>query len=291
MKDFSKLLVLLCLVFSSIGMDAQSFGVRAGLNFDTYSGPQENAGESYGIGGGFHFGINYSYHVSDLFSMVFEIGYTQNGTSYKYQGDSYFIIREEDLTVWEPGTRDMELGISNGYIMLPVLANYRVSDKFEVFGGAYANFLVSPTASGQFLFESSNVREEKFNDIRFIQSLDYSYGSDEALEGIRINGQRDIGVYINGEEVYFPKIAGAYYQAAEKRASLINSIDAGLITGFNYFINRGFYAGLRFEYGLTDITDDRADVSISELDENNQLIYRADNDTHVGVNVSIGFRF
>jgi len=291
MKDFFKYLVAICMVVGAMSLQAQSFGVRAGLNYNTFNGPQENAGESYGIGGGFHFGINYSYHVSDLFSLVFEIGYTQNGTSYKYNGDSYFIIREDDYTVYEPGTREMELTISNGYIMLPVVANYKLSKKFEVFGGAYANLLVSPTGSGKFYFKTSNTIVDGIDHIEFEQSLDYSYGSDEALEGYTPSGDVENGVYIDGNEVYFAQVAGAYYQHAEKKANLINSLDAGLVGGLNYFINRGFYAGVRFEYGLLDITDKRADAAISELDENNQLIYRDDKDTHMGVNVSIGFRF
>lgn len=279
--------------------NAQSFGVRAGLNFSTFNGPAENIYESNSTSGGFHFGVNYGHNVSDLFSIVFEIAYTQNGNKFKYSdgGDdnitqnSYFIIRDTDRTIFEPGERDIDLSISNGYLTFPILANYKLSKKWEIFGGVYGNLLVSPTAQGSMVFESSNPIEPEVNHIIFKQSLDYKYGADEALEAKIINGQRDIRVYIDGEQVSIAKTVGAYYQHAEKKADLMNRFDAGLIGGFNYFLNKGFYAGVRLEYGLTDITDDRVDISLESLDENNEVIYRADHDTHLGVNVSIGFRF
>jgi len=163
------------------------------------SGIDTLAGESFGLSGGFHFGVNYSYHVTDLFSIVAEIGYTQNGSKRRYEGLSYFIIREDERTTYEPGTATLDLDISNGYLMLPVLANFKLTDKFEVFGGAYFNLLVSPTAGGTFDFTSSNPQEEDQDEIFFVQQLDYNYGSDEALAA-SINNRDVIGVYIGGED-------------------------------------------------------------------------------------------
>jgi len=286
-----KYITLLTLLLASISLSGQAFGVRAGLNFGTFLGPLENESESFSSSGGFHFGVNYSHHVTDIFDIVFELGYTQYGTGYSYNGDSYFIIRETDNTTWELGNRNMELVISNGYISLPILANYQISDKIEVFGGAYANLLVSPTAGGKVKFLQSSPIDSGYYHIEFQQTLDYSYNSDEALAGVRLGNQQPIGVFIDGRTVFFDKSAGAYYQFAEKKASFINGLDAGLIGGFNYFLNKGFYAGVRVEYGLTDITEDSMDASISKLDSNNEFILRKDNDTHFGVNLSIGFRF
>lgn len=276
------------LLILGVSAQAQTFGVRAGLNNGTIIGPTENSGESFGFNGGFHFGINYGYNVTDLLTVMFEVGYAQYGSSYSYNGDSYFIIRDENQTIYEPGRREMDLSISNGYLSFPVVVSYKLNKKWEVFGGAYANILVSPTGRGQLRFTSSRDSAA----IVFVQSLDYNYRTDEALEGRRIPGQRDIGVFDpSGEPVFFPKIAGAYYQHGEKSANLINGIDAGLTAGFNYFLNKGFYAGLRVEYGFTDLTNSQVDASVVELDPENQLIFRDDNDRHLGINVSIGFRF
>jgi len=285
---YTKYFLFTLLLAVSLELQAQTFGVRAGLNNGTLQGPTENSSEEFGFNGGFHFGVNYGYNVSDLLSIMVEVGYTQYGTRQSYNGDSYFIIRDDERTIWERGNREMELSISNGYLSFPVVVNYKLTKKWEIFAGAYANILVSPTGRGQLRFTS----EDNPDDIIFVQSLDYNYRNDMALEGRRITGQRDIGVFDeNGEVIFFPKIAGAYYQHSEKAANLINGLDAGLVTGFNYFLNKGFYAGLRVEYGLTDVTDDRVDASLAELDAQNSLIYRDDKDHHLGINVSIGFRF
>lgn len=282
-----RLIYIALFVFVGVSIQAQSFGVRAGLNFPTFNGPLENASEKHGFGTGFHFGINYGLDVSDMFSVIFEVGYSQNGMKYTYNGDSYFIIRNEDKTIWEKGSRDMDLRISTGYISLPVVANYKFSRKFEVYGGVYGNILVSPTARGSVTFVSTDNPDR----IKFIQSLDYKYNSDKAL-GTQFTRARRIGVYDSeGKEVYFGKIAGAYFQHAEKRANSINMFDAGFIGGANYFLNRGFYIGARLEYGLLDLTDNRMDVNMADLTEDNQFVYRNDRDTHLGINVSMGFRF
>jgi len=291
MTNITKYITILLVVVCGVGASAQSFGVRAGLNYSTFRGPLESEAESFGLAGGFHFGVNYSYHVSDLFSVVFELGYTQNGTKQSYNGDSYYIVRSQSVTAFVPGTRNMDISISNGYLMFPVIANYKVSDKIEVFGGAYANVLVSPTGRGEVEFLQSAVVDSMVNHVVFKQSLDYNYRSDEALGQAQLSNQRDIGVFIDGNEVFFPKVAGAYYQQSTKRANLMNTIDVGLIAGFNYFLNKGFYTGVRVEYGLTDITDTRVDASLESLDATNNIIYREDRDTHLGVNVSVGFRF
>ena len=293
--SFSKFITIISLCFIGLSVQAQSFGVRAGLNYSKFLGPAEAggddfAGESFGLSGGFHFGVNYSYHVTDLFSVVAEIGYTQNGSKRTYEGDSYFIIREENRTIYEPGHAILDLDVSNGYLMLPILANYKLTNKFEVFGGAYFNLLVSPTAGGTFDFTSTNPQVPGEDEIFFVQQLDYNYRGDEA-GAASINNRDVIGVYVGGDDVRFAKTVGAYYQYAEKKANYINAVDVGLIGGVNYFLNKGFYAGLRLEYGLTDITDGNADTSINSLDSENQLIFREDNDTHLGVNISIGFRF
>lgn len=290
MTNIGKYVFILMMLLLGSDATAQSFGVLAGLNYSTFNGPTE-AAESLGVAGGFHFGVNYSYHMSDLFSLVFELGYTQNGTKQSYNGDSYYIVRGDAVTEFSTGQRDMNLSISNGYLMFPVIANYKVTEKVEVFGGAYVNVLVSPTGRGELSFLQSAEIDSFVNHIQFKQSLDYNYRSDEALGQAQLSNQRAIGVYIDGNEEYFPKVAGAYYQQNDKRANLMNTIDAGLIVGFNYFLNKGFYAGFRLEYGLTDITDERVDISLESLDATNNLIYRDDRDTHLGANISVGFRF
>ncbi|MBK8853482.1 MAG: hypothetical protein IPN10_05035 [Saprospiraceae bacterium] len=49
--------------------------------------------------------------------------------------------------------------------------------------------------------------------------------------------------------------------------------------------------GLRYDYGLTDLTNDRMDPSRKSLDENDEFIFKNDFDRHISLQISLGFRF
>ncbi len=272
---------------------AQTFGVKAGLNYSKFLGPTEtgtNVDERYGFSNGFHFGLSYSYDFTDLFSLRTELFYIQNGSTYSYQGDSYYIIRQPDKTTFEQGNLEFyDLNISNAYLSIPVVANYRINKKWEVFGGAYINMSIGPTGRGQMKFISN----ERPDEIRFIQSLDFNYGNDEIDE---VNGRSagqltEIGILVDGEIVILPKFAGAYTRQGEKTGNKINFLDYGLTAGAHYFLNKGFFVGLTLDYGLPDITNNDVDISLKELNPDNSFIFSDDKDTHLGIKASFGFRF
>ncbi|MEM9546408.1 MAG: outer membrane beta-barrel protein [Bacteroidota bacterium] len=281
--------VIIALSFQT--MNAQTFGVKAGLNYSKFLGPTETGvNESYGFSNGFHFGLTYSYDFTDLFSIRTELFYIQNGSTYSYDGDSYYIIRQSDKTTFEQGQLTFyELNISNAYLSIPIVANYRLSNRWEVFGGAYMNLSIGPTARGQMRFVSNDHPDE----IRFIQSLDFRYGNDniDEITGRSLGNLEDIGVLVDGEIVILPKFAGAYTQQGEKTATKINTLDYGLTAGAHYFLNRGFFVGLTIDYGLPDLTNNNADISLKELTPENNFIFSEDKDTHLGIKASFGFRF
>ena len=80
-----KLLIIVALAFAFQNANAQTFGVKAGLNYSTFLGPTV-ANENHGYSNGFHFGLSYSYDFTDLFSIRTELFYIQNGTTYDYSG-------------------------------------------------------------------------------------------------------------------------------------------------------------------------------------------------------------
>ena len=270
---------------------AQTFGVRAGLNYSKFLGATETGpgvDESYGFSTGFHFGLSYSYDFTDLFSLRTELVYIQNGSSYSYVGDSYYIIREQDRTTFEEGTLDYyDLNVSNAYISVPIVANYRINNKWEVFGGGYINMLIGPTARGSMFFKSKDRPE----DIRFIQSLDFSYGSDDALEISGTSPNTPISIRVDGDVVTIPKFAGAYTQLGERPGNKFNFLDYGITVGAHYFLNKGFFVGLTFDYGIPDLTNNNVDVSLKELNSDNSFKFSDDSDTHFGIQASFGFRF
>lgn len=285
--------VLLVVVFAfAIQMvSAQTFGVRAGLNYSTFLGPTETGvEESYGYSNGFHFGLSYSYDFTDLFSVRSEVVYIQNGSTYDYKGDSYYIIRQTDKTTFEKGTLEFyELNISNAYISIPIVANYRIGKKWEVYGGGYFNMLIGPTGRGQMKFLSN----ERPDEIRFIRSLDFRYNSDELSEitGRTAGPLTEIGILVDGDVVTLPKFAGAYTRQGEKTGNKFRFLDFGLRAGANYFLNKGFFVGFSVEYGFPDLTNNDVDISLKELNPDSSFIFSEDKDTHFGIQASFGFRF
>ena len=285
-----RLLVVLFFTCTFQLVNSQTFGVRAGLNYSKFLGPSETGVvEKYGFSNGFHFGLSYSYDMTDLFSIRTELVYIQNGSTYDFEGDSYYIIRQPNKTTFEKGNLEKyNLNISNAYISIPVVANYSINNKWEIFGGAYLNMLIGPTGRGQMTFESFDRPDE----IRFKQSLDFRYNNDEAIE---ITGRtvplNEIGILVDGDIVTLPTFAGAYTRQGEKTGNKFNFLDFGLTAGFHYFLNKGFFVGLTFDYGIPDLTNNNVDFSLKELNPDNSFKFSDDKDSHFGIQASFGFRF
>ena len=72
----------------------------------------------------------------------------------------------------------------------------------------------------QMVFES----DERPEDIRFSQSLDFSYGSDAISEvsGTSTGSVNDIGILVDGSIVILPRFAGAYTQLGENIGNKFN---------------------------------------------------------------------
>ena len=276
----------LCCLFATA--QEYNIGVRAGQNWSTITGPQET-GEEIGYSGGFHFGINFSYNFTDFFSLRTEILYMQNGYDQKYVGDSHFLIWKNDGgIVIEPGSIDKNLQISNAYLQLPITGHVRINKKWEVFGGVYGGILIGPTGRGTITFESTDNPE----DIFFKQSLDHKYYSDKVGQfAVSSFGSRPPIILVEGQDVAIPKVADAYYQYISKNGNLYNTFDAGISAGVTYYFNRGFYLSTKVDYGLLDITNDRMDRSLADINSDKSFVLRKDSDKNFGIQASFGFKF
>ena len=288
------LLILLLVALSTSLYSQHKVGIRAGLNFSSFSGELEE-NEEYGVSSGFHFGINYTYLFNDNLSFRGEILYIQRGANQSLRdtsGSVYYIINPLEIganNLLAFGEIDYEIEISNAYLSIPFTTHYRVN-KFEFFGGASIDFLIGPRARGLVDFRSDELIDEPFF---FTQSLDYNYASDVAGSFNDLI-QDNIVININGDNLLLPRFAGAYYNfstAQLNEQQRFKRVDSHLIFGLNYFINPGFYIGARGEYGLFDITNDEIDISLRELDSNNEFILRTDTDRSISLSVSVGFRF
>ncbi len=286
-KSFKALkykIIVLLLLLTHLGF-GQSIGVRAGWNFNTISGPLE-ANESYGYTNGIHFGINYGYKLSHTFMIRGELLYNQTGGRQKFDGSSYYLIYTPEKTVYEKGRRILDLEITTSYISLPITAVFQPWKKVELFAGISPNFLVNPTGRGTVRFYSS----EHPTEIIFKQSLDYNFYKDLALAASTTN-TGFAKIIVDGEIVNVPKIVGAYYQNDLKPADRINWFNLSAVGGINYFLNKGFFIGGRFEYGLLDATDNSIDYTLEKFNDDFSINKRADKDIQITFQASLGFRF
>lgn len=281
------------LFLSALQLNAQhKVGVRAGLNYSSFNGPLEQ-NESFGTSSGFHFGINYTYQLPNNLGFRAELLYVQRGAKQVFRDSmaQYLInpiIPSNAETFLETGNLEYELDITPGYLSIPLTAHYRLK-RFELFAGASLDFLVGSSGKGRADFRST----ERGDGIRFVQSLDHAYNSDEAGE-YNTFLRENVIILVDGEQVTIPKVVGAYYNyTSEQRdaGNRINSFNAHLIGGVNYFLNRAFYMGLRYEYGLMDVTNNSVDPSLVDYDANNNYTFREDFDRPYSISVSFGFRF
>ena len=236
---------------------------------------------------GFFVGALFRYWITDLVGVKWELLYAQKGTDYNFNGPGYQIIPTEsgntlDLT----GNQRINLSISNAYLDIPVLL-YGKFGKFEIEGGVNVGFLISSTGQGDLSFGGQSQAGSIVN--AFNASLDFKYKRDNPGEVNFNNGTTTINV--DGVPNVIPQALTAYYQFAEDRGNYFNTIDIGLNAGAYYFWNQGLFIGGRFNYGLTDVTQDGYDVSRVALDASQNFIPRSDEDRNLSMQFSIGFSF
>ena len=289
-----KLSILLIVLFSSLSsMSAQhKFGIRAGLNYSKFSGELET-NEAYDFNTGFHFGFNYTYQLNTTIGFRTELLYTQRGSKQSIQDDAiYNVIRAIDgTTLVEIGNVDYNIGLSLSYFSIPFTVQVKVANKFEIFGGASIDLLFAPTGGGTTVFQS----RDRPDQIRYTLRHDHNYRTDLA-RGIADFTQNEVSSQIlNGNTTNINTVLGAYYyytaDELEAQGKRFRFFDTNLILGFNYFINSGFFLGLRAEYGLFDLTNNQIDPSLREINADGSFIFREDKDNSRSLSLSFGFRF
>lgn len=274
-------------------------GVRAGLNYSTIGGGELEKGEEIGVSNGFHFGINYTYQVAPNFGIRAELLYLQRGYEYMFTDTidgAYRFIKPlatslatapKDPFV-ENGKTEVTMDISNGYLSIPITAQFQLTPKWEIFGGVSLDMLLNPTGRGRLDFTSN----DRPNDIFFLQSFDHHYRGDTIGE-IGLFNRTTASIVLDGEPTNILTTESAYYHLTsdQKVGNKFRFLDMHLIFGVNYFLNRGFYIGLRGHYGLLDLTNDEMDFSVRTLNSDGSYIKRKDKDRSMSLGASFGFRF
>ncbi len=288
-----------CITYFTAQLSAQgfSYGFKAGLNFSKFSGPSERDEavnlETFNFNTGFHVGASFIYKFTDLYGAKAELLFSQKGGKIDYSGSGFqkFPAVDGDY-ILVTGNRMASLNVSTSYIDVPIMVYGRVLPWLEVSGGVNVAVLINSTATGEVNFVGES------RDIDAIFNLDYNYSQDELIDLDTYNADDyDIRPVIGtGTSVIIPKIsagasAGAYYDFDRKLGKLYRPFDFGLNAGVSFFINSSLYVGYRLNYGLSDVTNNSADVSRYETGDRDSFILRTDKDTNLSMQASIGFSF
>lgn len=290
-----QLTLILCLGLFYTIVQAQdiSYGFKAGLNFNSFHSDSEvnSAGESvesFSNNTGFHVGAMFSLPFTDLVGARAELLFSQKGGRYKFDGESYYIFRPETGSpIYSIGTRKMNLNITNSYISIPFTLYYRPVQAIEISGGVGAHFLVGSAAFGDFSYSGITTNGTVVEDFRY--SLDYKYYTDDPGGAVFSSNPRIL--QLDGRDVLIPTDAGAYFEYPEDRGTLHKVVDFSAMASLHFFLNKGLFLGIRMDYGLSDFTKTKADVSKVKLDNNKEFIELDHTDRHVSLQASVGFSF
>jgi hypothetical protein len=268
-----------------------SGGIRAGLNYSRIEGPSEldlsgNSLERNTFSSGFHIGGMINRKLNSAVGLRGEILYTQRGTDYQYQGDSYFrFFTEGGAVASSRGTRFTTLRVTNTYLDLPVSVFLRLG-RIELSAGGYGSFMLSSRGVGELNYNGKSTVGQTIEPI--IVSLKYDYFKDQ-FQQTGVASTKFITV--DNRKVVVPATLGAYYDARDTGVPLFNRIDAGLHAGLGIFMSQGLYLGARIQRGLTDLTRAEQELSLHSLDTSGKIIPRSDKDQNLSVQLSIGFSF
>lgn len=282
-------ILVLCILASTIVHAQFGYGFRAGLSYSKLLGEREldnagNALDSYRFASGFHIGVSLNYRVTDLFGFRSELIFTQRGTQYKYDGDSYyFLARRTANERIVSGHRLMDYNISMATFELPLIAYYKIGS-FEVSAGINNAFILSSTGGGTLTFNGVAPSGNTIDQFRVI--LEYNFNRDGAQEA----GVPSLPVRIDGTTLLIPGSVGAYYDFEQKDGNRYKVYDIGLTGGLAFYLNDGLYLGARATYGLIDADDDKYTISLHRVSPAGH-IFRESFTRHFTINASLGFLF
>jgi len=290
-KGYTIITVLLFLTTASFAQQL-SYGFRAGLSYSRFNGPSEvnddgESLESYDFASGFHIGFAVNYAVTDLFGFRGELLFSQRGTDYKYEGDSYYFMKrnepgEEKLVF---GKRKIDMGVSMANLEIPLAVYYKLGS-FEFLAGINIGVLMTSTGGGSLDF-SDGISQSGNPVDSFVITLQHNYSKD----GARQAGPSNLPILVDGSIVVTPSSTGAYYDYDVKNKNLYQTFDFGLTGGLAFYLNEGLFIGARLIYGITDLDRNEYDISYHKLDANNNYIRRTDKNTNLTIQASIGFLF
>ena len=279
-----KILWLLGFCFTSL-LHGQGYhlGLRIGLNYSMLEGPlEENA--SFGTAPGFHIGPVFSYAFSDIMGLRGEVIFSQKGSKFDYSGPSYFTIRKNNDFITTNGNRTMKSVINNNYLDIPLMFYTLLFERVDVSVGGYASILVGSTGRGDLVYSGKRDNSNApVGPIKFL--LDQNFFKDRA--GTTSSSVTQT-IRLEGDQIVLPERLGGYYEYRTKPdGNKYNSLDYGLAGAIHYRLCRGLYAGVRYQWGIADISNDTFEVSYKTLSPTKEFILVPAKQQHRGLQVSL----
>lgn len=291
--NFTLIIVFLGLFSIHLSAQGLTYGFKAGLNFSTIQGPLEEVEggqETAKFNTGFHIGAAINYKFVELQGIRFELMFSQKGQKYQYDGPSFQrYIANDGTNVYATGNRKSIINISNSYLDFPIMWFGRVRPWLEVSAGVNVGFKLGSTGSGEMIFAGNSIGNN--NEIDNTFKLSYDYNDDALFDVTTLSEVDNFVLMLDNKTVTLPTELDAYYAYDEIRGKLYNGFDAGVNAGVSFFLNQGLFVGARLNYGLIDVTNNEVDYSRAALNDDNELIFRDDNDHNLSIQTSIGFSF
>ena len=276
------------LIISNLTAQEFSYGFKAGLNFNNFLSDSEmdangNELETFTNKTGFHVGATFTLKATELMGVRGEFLFSQKGGKRRFQGDSFYTIQATNNDFPIEGFRDITVNVSNSYLDIPIMGYVKLFDRLEISAGANVGILISSTGFGSFNFSpTGNIPQINYE-------LDYRFGADNA--GDFEASATSPSIFIGGDQFQFPRNAGAYYEYPQDEGHLYKTLDFGLVGGLAFYMNKGLYISVRLNYGLTDVTNEDADVSWHQRNTDLSFIKRNDDDRNFSLQTSVGFSF
>lgn len=268
-----------------------SWELKGGFTFASISGPAEKIGntritENFSYQTGLHASVGFTSMLTRHSGLRLELMFNRRGTNYNFTGQSYWFFEtpnHEELFSF--GTRKTELSITTDFLEMPLLYFVR-ANRVELSGGVSMGYLIDARGKGKLVY--SGITEGGSTVAPFNIRLDFDYLKDP-LEPLpaQINLLRSL----DGQIVEIPQTIGAYYEASNSEARRFHRFDAQIIAGISFFLSEELFIGLRINYGITDLTNNLQDISMTQVNSDKSLIRRSDYDRNFAFQSSIGLRF
>jgi hypothetical protein len=163
----------------------------------------------------------------------------------------------------------MKSVINNNYLDVPLMFYTLFFERLDVSFGGYASILVGSTGRGDLVYSGKRDNSNApVGPIKFL--LDQNFFRDRAGTTSSNASQT---IRLEGDQIVLPERLGGYYEYRTKPdGNKFNGLDYGLTGALHYRLSSGLYAGVRYQWGMADISNDKFEVSYKTLSPTKEFI-------------------